>query len=755
MSDAVYSGIPLWVLSASSALVMAGVAVFLWLRRPPAPLWPIAFVCQLLALLWVLGDLWACHATSLPEKQIALAVLYSGGIPIAAAWWTTARRYVAAHGLGRPWMDTPWALLPAWYAAAAWLLMITNPWHGQFFSTVVGEPSEHHWGATTAFYANYAIVIATFALCAWAARLHASPDVRRKMGILAVASVAPVVAHVFHLASPNAAHEDATAIGLGLASAAILYGVYRKRLFNPLPVALPEILRRDPAGLLLLDRGGQLLMWNPAAERLLEGIPLEPDIRLLPALARQLENAEGDGRPSDTDLFARILEPEPAGSEQRVFRYVGGSGERWLQLSVTPIPTRRGHRIAAVCLRVDDVTELERAAREHRALAEQVRHVEKLKSLGLMAGGVAHDFNNLLTAITGNASLALEDLPEDTPARASLEEILAATELAADLTRQLLSYAGRSQVEVRPVALSKLVQEMNLLLGSSLSARISLRTDLAPELPLLEGDPTQLQQVVLNLVTNAAEAIGEEPGFLTLRTVAVRLDAERLAREGLAGRLAEGEYVLLEVLDNGCGMDEETRRRIFDPFFSTKFKGRGLGLAAVFGIVRAHGGEICAESEPGRGTTFRIWLPACAASAASEKAAQDAPPAAGEAWQASGCVLVVDDQERVRRVACSILERVGFDVLTASDGLEAIESYRKHAGRIRLVLLDLTMPEMGGEEALREILRLDPQARVILTSGFDETDAMSRLSPEKLGGFLHKPYRPEALLAKVRQALEA
>jgi signal transduction histidine kinase/ActR/RegA family two-component response regulator len=744
---------PSWILPAASALLLAGLAVCLWIRRPTAPLWPALLACHLFALLWVVGDLWASRATTLAEKQIALALLFSGSIPITATWWAITRRYVVWHGFARPWLNSRWAEAPAWFAAAAWLLMITNPWHGQFLTPVLGERDAPGWGVALMAHGSFAIVVVTIALSAWATRRHPSPDVRHKMGILALASLLALVTGLLYVYVPTALRGLAVGVGLVLASAIVLYGIQRRRLFNPLPIALPELLRRDPAGTLLLDRGGRLLLWNPAAEGLLEDLPLEPELPLLHTLAWRLESARSGERMRSSQALIRMLTEEKIPTQRHVFRYVGGSAERWLQLALVPIPSRRGE-LAAVCLRIEDVTVLERVERERRTLAEQARHAEKSQSLGLMAGGVAHDFNNLLTAIGGHTDLALDEASQDAPVRKHLEAIRQATELAAEWTQQLLAYAGRTRTKAEPVALSKLVADSIRPLASSLPSQIALRTELAEDVPVLEGASIQLRELVMHLVTNAAEAIGEEPGVLTIRTGATRLDAERIRREGLEEHLEAGEYALLEVGDSGGGMDADTRRRIFEPFFSTKFQGRGRGLVVVFGIVRAHRGAISVESEPGRGTTFRVWLPAAAAARAAVDQVERSEVSGQKARRGSGTILVVDDQASVRRLARAILERAGFHVLSARDGADAVARYREHAGRIRLVLLDLTMPEMGGAEALRAIRRIDAGARVLLSSGFDEVDALSALASEGIGGFVHKPYRPDELLAKIHRALD-
>jgi PAS domain S-box-containing protein len=739
-----------WVVSATSALLLAGLAVCLWVRRPPAPLWPVVFLCQIFALLWVVGDLWATTATTRLEKEIALAMLFTGAVPISVAWWTTARLYIASHGLRRPWMESRvvrW--LPPAYVGAAWLFAVTNPWHGQMMTPVVGGPNEHHWGSWLLAHLSYGVVVATFVLCVWATRRHASSDVSRRMAILAVATLAPLLTNLVHVYLRVGPRTDEVAIGLGIGSAAILYGIYRQRLFNPLPIALQEVLRRDPAGVLLLRQGGHLLYWNPAAERLLEGIALEPDLQLLPILESQLAEEHADEGPGELWQTLGRLGGE---QEPRIVRYGSGDGGRWLRLSVSPIPTRRGH-LAAVCLRVEDVTDLQRIEEQRRELALRLRQLEKLQSLGVMAGGVAHDFNNLLTAIGGYASLSEQCVQDEAALRDNLQQIQEATNLAAALTHQLLASAGRGPMEKEPVALSELAAETVQLVRGAIPSKVRLVTELGADLPAVEADPTQLRQVVMNLVTNAGEAIGDVVGSITVRSRAESADPSDLRREGLEGLVEPGDYVVLEVEDTGCGLDEEMVQQVFDPFFSTKAGGRGLGLAVVFGIVRAHRGAISVHTDKGSGAIFRVWLPVSLREPETADETRHLPEA--ETWRASGTLLVVDDQERIRRLAARVLEGAGFRVLSAAGGVEAVALVREHAGEIRLVLLDLTMPDMAGDEVLREIRAIDPEVRVLLSSGYDETDAMSRIPSSKVWGFVAKPYRPAELLGRVREALGA
>jgi two-component system, cell cycle sensor histidine kinase and response regulator CckA len=385
---------------------------------------------------------------------------------------------------------------------------------------------------------------------------------------------------------------------------------------------------------------------------------------------------------------------------------------------------------------------------ERLRIEEQLRHTQKLESLGVLAGGVAHDFNNLLTGILGNASLALDNIGPSHPNRPLIEEVMKAAERAAELTRQLLAYAGKGRFVMRTLDLSDLVREISGLVQASLPKRANLRLQLAERLPGIDADPGQLQQIIMNLVINGAEAIMAPGGSVLVQTALQEVDQHYISTMSSAGELLRpGFYVALEVHDTGSGMDEETLSRIFDPFFSTKFAGRGLGLSAVLGIVRAHKGALKVYSMPGQGTTFKVLFPASAGvvATAAEPAAKD--------LRGAGTVLIVDDEEIVRSTAKHTLLRYGYQSIAAQDGVEALEAYKNRIGKVVLVLLDLTMPVMSGEETLRHLQLMDPEVKVLLTSGYNELEAVQRFAGKGLAGFIQKPYTAAALAEKVKEVL--
>ncbi len=400
-----------------------------------------------------------------------------------------------------------------------------------------------------------------------------------------------------------------------------------------------------------------------------------------------------------------------------------------------------------------DITEHKRAKEEQRRLETRVQQTQKLESLGLLAGGIAHDFNNLLTGMVGYASLALGDLgelPHDAQIRRYVEHILAAARRAAELTQQLLAYSGRGKFAVQPLSLSQIVRDMTGLLRVSISKRCVLRLALEEDLPFIEADATQLRQIVMNLLINASDAIGEQDGVIVVRTGLKNCDRSYLTEYYLGEEASAGPYVFLEVTDTGVGMTLDVQAKIFDPFFTTKSTGRGLGLAAVLGIVRGHHGVIRIASEPGRGTLFTVLFPAHRVFAAPACS----PGEVGSGWRGSGTVLVVDDEDFIRSLAAQLLTRLGFSVLTAANGREAVQLVHEQGDRINLVLLDLTMPQLDGLETFRELQRIRPGLPVILSSGYSESEAAERFAGFPLAAFIAKPYGEEELTSVVRRVLE-
>jgi PAS domain S-box-containing protein len=405
-------------------------------------------------------------------------------------------------------------------------------------------------------------------------------------------------------------------------------------------------------------------------------------------------------------------------------------------VEVSSVPIRfQGNESELVFVR--DISERKRSEADRLKMERQIEQTQKLESLGVLAGGIAHDFNNILMAVLGHAELAMEELSPMSPVREGLRAIAAAARRAAELCRQMLAYAGKANFTLEKTDLRELINEMAHLLKTSISKKAILNLHLERGLPLVEVDQSQIRQIVLNLIINASEAIGDRSGVITVGVGATRCDEEYLRKTELNDDLIPGLYVHLEVTDTGCGMDAEMRRRIFEPFFTTKFAGRGLGLAAVMGIVRAHKGALKVYSEPGKGTTFKILFPTLEI---IDRPSQPNGDECEEDWRGRGTILLVDDEESLLALGARMLERMGFTVLTAADGAEALERYRERQSEIDLVLLDLTMPHMDGAQAFGELRRINPAIRVVLASGYSEDDVAARFAGKGLDGVLPKPY---------------
>jgi len=374
-------------------------------------------------------------------------------------------------------------------------------------------------------------------------------------------------------------------------------------------------------------------------------------------------------------------------------------------------------------------------------LERKMLHGQKLESLGVLAGGIAHDFNNLLVGILGHASLALRDADEDTRLHRSLSQVETSALRAADLTRQLLAYSGKGHFHVQPLDISSLVDEMMSLTAVTIHKKAKLRLDLEEDLPPVDADATQLQQIVLNLVTNASDALGPSGGRITVSTSQVDADAQFLAGPWLPEPVEPGSYVCLEISDTGAGIAPETLARMFEPFFSTKGAGRGLGLSAVLGIVQGHRGALRIYTEPEQGTSFKVIFPA---SASTLCAPQHVQKPASRSF-AGGLALFVDDDPAVLELGQEVLRRLGFTVLGASDGQAAVKLFEQCADGLSLVVLDMTMPALDGAETFHKMHELHPGIPTILSSGYNENDATGRLAGQTPAGFLQKPWTAQQL----------
>ncbi len=504
------------------------------------------------------------------------------------------------------------------------------------------------------------------------------------------------------------------------------------------------LIERSPESI-TVHREGNIIFANPAAVRMFGAASAE-DLIGTPFIDR-----------IHPDFHERVF------ARRRVISETGIGGPlaemRYLKLDGTPFEVETQSApfdydgSKATQITAHDISDLKRAAIERKELERKLQETQKLESLGLLAGGIAHDFNNILTGILGNASLASMELPESSPIEANLKSIEDGSRRAADLCRQLLAYSGKGFLVVQNLSLNQLVEETAHLLKLSVSKKAVLHFNFYSGLPAINADPTQIRQVIMNLVINASDAIGEKSGVIRLSTGLAQLDRKELDGNGLIGapEVTDGIYVFLEISDSGSGMTAETQAKIFDPFFTTKFTGRGLGLSSVLGIVRSHKGALKLVSEPGRGTTFKLLFPPVDGEAAGLSTGHEAKTT----WQGRGCVLVVDDEESVRSTASAMLRKLGFEVALAEDGLEAVQIFRATADRFVMVLMDLTMPRMEGKQAFIEMRSIRSDVRVVLMSGFNEQEVSRQLPSQETLGFLQKPFGLEDLTSAVQSVLSA
>jgi two-component system, cell cycle sensor histidine kinase and response regulator CckA len=515
---------------------------------------------------------------------------------------------------------------------------------------------------------------------------------------------------------------------------------------------LAEAIATNAAeGLFLIDSEGLTTFVNPTAMAM---FGWDEDELIGQSLHEKLHCRKPDGSwyPSEDCPHLRVLTTgETLRSEEDFFIHRDG---RAIPVSCSIAPIRADSIIAGAVMVVRDVTQQKLAEATQRENEEALQQAQKLESIGVLAGGIAHDFNNLLTGIMGNAGLARRAITagKTEQAAALLRDVLSASERAADLTRQLLAYAGKGRFVILPVDVCKLVREVSTLIRASISKKITLVLDVPDDCPLVEADRVQLQQLVMNLVINGGEAIGDEPGTLTVRVRTEHFTERRESPRTEGFPIFAGEYVRVDVTDTGAGMDAETRGRIFEPFFTTKFLGRGLGLSAALGIVRGHRGAIGVRSEPGRGTTFTVLLPVQRESRRLERISGRV--GVERDVQGVGTILVADDEEGIRSLAANVLEDAGYTVELAKDGADVVERFRALGDSVRLVLLDLTMPLLGGAEAATELRKIQPDVPIIAMSGYGDIEVMQRFSESGVTDYLPKPFTPDELAAKVRDVLE-
>ena len=503
---------------------------------------------------------------------------------------------------------------------------------------------------------------------------------------------------------------------------------------------LKTIIDTEPECIKMLDRDGNLLLMNPAGLAMIE--------------ADSFELVKGQcvfslvTEPYREDFIALTRQAFQGLPGTLEFEAIGLKGRQvWLETHAVPFHNEQGE-ITALLGVTRDVTEKKRLAAERVALEQQLQQTQRLESLGVLAGGIAHDFNNLLAVIMGNCALA-----KLKPAQAGekIPPIETAAKRAAELCQQMLAYAGKASSMKTPTRLDDLVEEMVRMARSTIPQNVKISSDLKADIPLVSVDASQLRQVVMNLIINAAEAIGEAQGEVCVSLEKAAIGGGRQEIDHLGAPIRPGGYVCLQVIDNGCGMDAETQQRIFEPFYTTKFAGRGLGMAAVLGIIKGHKGALQLSSQPGQGSTFRVFLPL---QTAPLPAAEPRSTRLSEPWHGRGTILLVEDEEQVMALAEAMLEELGFQVVKAMNGQEALDLYQQKASDLTLVITDIGMPVMDGYALCDELKKLQAKVPIIISSGFGDTTVTSRINPQDIAGLVNKPYDLDQLRNVLKRVVE-
>lgn len=707
--------------AALATLVTAALAIYVFRRPPPPPLWPSVPCVIGGGFLFSIGELVSSLATDTAQAWAGAYLLYGGVILVGPSIWTMALRFAEAHQQPFRFGRSRWARVPAWLGFVLLVSLLTSPLHGMLLTPRVGERNDFHLLWYVIAIENWAVVAASVGLFLRTARRTSSRRVRGQVYLMAAGCLAPLPLNLIYVSLPNSLPADPTSLGLAAAGLLFVSGIYRQQLFSLSPVAFWEALRQDSDAVLVLDPQRRLLFANPVAHHLLTGVPLVPGEPPLPGFVRKLQH----DALARTRLDADALLDGAGDGTGHVCRFTAPPG-RWLRIEVVPL-VGTGGRSSGYCVRIRDepplknahdamaaqaaalasvlgatddafvVTNLDGAVLYSnqrledmfglapvsrgddsealsRVIAEQLRETgnsnerveqafrrpaetyqaeivthdgrqlewgyyplldderltgrvwqlrdvtvqrraanellesQKTESLGVIAGGVAHDFNNLLAVIQGNAALARRDAPPDLGIDRFLSDIEIASDRASDLTEQLLAYAGKSNIRIEEHDLSRLVADVRQLIDVSIPKRVELICDLPSGLPPVEADATQLHQVIMNLVLNAAESLAEKSGSVRVRT-GVKILSDQEAASMPVGNPNPGRFVFLEVEDTGSGIGKDRLTRIFEPFYSTKFAGRGLGLAATMGVLRTHHGGLHVRSTPGKGSIFTAFLP--------------------------------------------------------------------------------------------------------------------------------------------------
>jgi PAS domain S-box-containing protein len=503
---------------------------------------------------------------------------------------------------------------------------------------------------------------------------------------------------------------------------------------------LHDIIKNTPAGYFRIDLVGRFLEVNSAWLHI-HGYDSPDEILGKHFSVTQVESEMKVALKHVEDLLSGLAIPTG------VFTHVRKDGSIGFHtFSAHPV-VHTGKVVGLEWFIVDRSTQM-KVENEKKMLQQQFQQAQKMESLGVLAGGIAHDFNNILTIIMGYCYLVEMNYKT---AEKHIPMIKLAAKRAAGLCSQMLTYAGKGQYILVPLNIVKLVDEMIMMLKTTISQNVVIQPNLPSNIPIIKGDDSQIRQLVMNLIINSVEAIGETQGKILVSLSSVEITTNQSNMDYLGNVVCPGCYVCLEVTDSGCGMDEETKRRIFEPFYTTKFSGRGLGMSAVLGIISAHNGVLQLSSQLGRGTTFKVYLPV----QAPESAGGVIPTDPSESWKGSGTILLVEDEAQIKIITKLLLESLGFTVIDASNGKEAMDLYLNNSEKVRLVVTDLGMPVMDGYALVHELKKIAPKLPIIISSGFGDANILSKFAYEDIAGVISKPYSPDRLRETLKSILES
>ncbi len=720
-----------------AAVISAVLAAYMWQRRSGTP-GATALVLLMLALtVWLLAEVLCLVNNDLSTRLIWAKIEYTSIVSVPVIWLAFVLQYTGRQS----WLTHRKLALLAICPIITLLLVWTNETHGliwaefhlyQHGSVMISEKSYGVWFWVQTTYSYLLMFSGASLIVRWAIssfRLY-----RRQAVVMLIGALVPLggnLPYILHLGSFQGI--DPTPIIFTMSGLMLALGLFRFQLLDIIPVARDTIIKGMSDGLIVLDVQNRIVDVNIAAEGIIDLTASEiigqPVGQVLPCWADSTEGRQ------------ELMETKP-----EVFISKGGE-EHYYALSISPL-YGRSDSVAGRAVIIRDITERKQGEKEKALLEQQFHQSQRLESVGRLAGGVAHDLNNMLTPILGFGEILLKDSAGDEERREQLEEIVKAGGRARDLVRQLLAFSRKQTLEFKNIGLNILLKDFEKLLRSTIREDITFRLIPAKSLPLIQGDVGQMEQVVMNLAVNAQDAM-PDGGELTIETILVELD-ESYAAEHVS--VTPGPYVMLSISDTGYGMDAEIREHIFEPFFTTKDKdrGTGLGLSTVYGIVKQHGGNIWVYSEPGKGTTFKVYLPVSGDTHIERRAE-------GKTYTASHgseTILLAEDDEIVRKLALTILEQNGYTVITAKNGVDALLVLKAHDGPMHLLLTDVVMPEMNGRELFNRVTDEYPNLKVLYMSGYTDSVIAHRGVLDKGVAFIQKPFTVNDLASKVREVLD-